>query len=195
MTMRATLLALTLALATPALTSPATATPLTDLAAEADARLTSKDFPAALTAARSLLALVWQATPALTFTEATLVAQNATGYGVFNPRSTNQFKQGDPILIYCEPVGFGYGSPGAGLFSVNFFVDLQVLDSAGSKLADAPAATEYNLTTRHQNQEVQANITYNLDGLQPGRYTLITTLRDKNSLKSGSFQTAIEILP
>ncbi|MEI6099388.1 MAG: hypothetical protein WCS20_14080 [Alphaproteobacteria bacterium] len=185
-----TLLAVTLALV-----GPASATPLTDIAPEIDVRLAAKDYPGAIAAVRSLLAQVWDRAPALSFTEATLVAQNATGYGVYNPRSTNQFKQGTPILIYCEPTGFGYGTPGAGLYSINFFIDLQVLDSAGTKLADAPAATEYNLTTRHQSKEVQANITYNLDGLQPGRYTLITTLRDKNSLKSGSFQTAIEILP
>ena len=78
---------------------------------------------------------------------------------------------------------------------MNFTVDLQVLDASGNQLADAPAATEYNMTSRHQNQEVQANITYSLDGLPPGQYTLVTTLRDKNSPKSGSFQTAIEIIP
>ena len=47
------------------------------------------------------------------------------------------------------------------------------------------------MTSRHQNREVQANITYRLDGIPPGQYTLVTTLRDKNSLKTGSFQTGI----
>ena len=76
---------------------------------------------------------------------------------------------------------------------MGFIVDLQVLDVSGNQLANAPAATEYNMTSRHQNREVQANITYTLEGIPPGRYTLVTTLRDKNSTKSGSFQTAIEI--
>lgn len=184
-----------LALLCALMSGPATAGPLTDLATEIEAKLAAQNTTGALDSSRALMTAVWDTAPAIGFTEATLVAQGATGYGVYNPRATNQFATGTPILIYCEPVGFGYGAPGAGLYSVNFFVDLQVLDSAGTKLADAPAATEYNLTTRHQNKEVQANITYNLDGLQPGRYTLITTLRDKNSVKSGSFQTAIEILP
>ena len=68
-----------------------------------------------------------------------------------------------------------------------------MLDASGNQLANAPGATEYNMTSRHQNREVQANITYSLDGIPVGRYTLVTTLRDKNSAKSGSFQTAIEI--
>jgi hypothetical protein len=62
-------------------------------------------------------------------------------------------------------------------------------------LANAPEATEYNMPSRHTSHEVPVNITYRLDGLQAGNYTLVTTLRDKNSLKAGSFQTAIEISP
>ena len=172
---------------------PAMAGPLVDAATEIEAKLAAGDFSGALDGARGLFAQVWDQSPGLTFGQALLVAENATGYGVFNPRKDNVFKQGDPILIYCEPYGFGYGQPGAGLYSVNFVVDLQVLDAAGNQLANAEGATEYNMTSRHQNREVQANITYSLDGIPVGRYTLITTLRDKNSARSGAFQTAIEI--
>ena len=177
-----------------ALSLPAHAGPVMDAAMLIEGKLAAKDPLGAIAAARALVALVSDAAPVLGFTESTLVAENATGYGVYNPRANNQFKPGTPILIYCEPTGFGFGSPGEGLYSVNFIVDLQVLDASGTQLADAPGATEYNMTSRHQNQEVQANITYSLDGLPPGRYSLVTTLRDKNSPKSGSFQTAIEIV-
>ncbi len=172
---------------------PAVAGPVTEAAEAIEAKLAAGDAVAALEAARGLFAQVWDTSPALTFGQALLVSENATGFGVFNPRADNVFKKGDPILIYAEPYGFGYGSPGAGLWSVNFIVDLQVLNSTGNLLADAPAATEFNLTSRHQNREVQANITYNLDGIPVGQYTLVTTLRDKNAAKAGSFQTAIEI--
>lgn len=182
-------LALLLALAT-----PAAAGPLVDAATAIEAKLAAGDAVGALGNAWDLLALVWDQGPSLSFGQALLVQESATGYGVFNPRSSIIFKKGEPILIYCEPFGFGYGSPGEGLNSVNFIVDLQVLDASGNQLALAEGATEYNMTSRHQNREVQANITYNLDGIPVGRYTLVTTLRDKNSLKSGSFQTAIEII-
>ena len=174
---------------------PAVAGPVADAAAAIEGKLGQNDASGALSAAADLYAQVWGQNPAIGFTQAMLVAENATGYGVYNPRPTNVFKKGEPILIYCEPYGFAYGNPGAGLFSVNLFVDLQVLDASGNQLADAPQATEYNMTSRHQNREVQANITYTLDGLQPGHYTLVTTLRDKNSQKAGSFQTAIEVTP
>ena len=176
------------------LTTPVQAGPLVDSAAAIEARLATGDAIGALEGARDLLDQVWDQSPALSFGQALLVAEPATGYGVFNPRSSIVFKKDEPILIYCEPFGFGYGTPGEGLHSVNFIVDLQVLDASGNQLALAEGATEFNMTSRHQNREVQANITYNLDGIPVGRYTLITTLRDKNSLKSGSFQTAIEVI-
>ena len=186
---------LAMMLTLPATSGPAAAGSVVDAAATIEARLAAMDAPGALDAARDLFAQVWDAAPGLTFTQSSLVAEIATGYGVYNPRADNQFKPGDPIVIYCEPVGFAYGAPGAGLNSVNFVVDLQVLDASGNQLADAPGATEFNLTSRHQTREVQANITYRLDGLPVGQYTLVTTLRDVNSAKFGSFQTAIEIIP
>lgn len=174
-------------------TAPALAGPLVDAATAAEERLAAGDYQGALEAGRGVMDQLWEASPGLTFSQALLVAQNATGFGVFNPRDSNVFKPGEPILIYCEPLGFGYGEPGAGLYAVNFTVDLQVLDASGNVLADAPGATEFNMTSRHKNREVQANITYRLDGLPVGRYTLVTTLRDRNSPRSGAFQTAIEV--
>ena len=176
-----------------ALSGPVLAGPVVETATAAEAKLASGDVEGALALARDMFGLIWDQSPGLGFTQSLLVAENATGYGVYNPRENNVFRKGEPILIYCEPYGFGYGSTGQGIYAVGFIVDLQVLDVSGNQLANAPAATEYNMTSRHQNREVQANITYTLDGIPPGRYTLVTTLRDKNSTKSGSFQTAIEI--
>jgi hypothetical protein len=176
-----------------ALAGQAFAGPVTDQASAIEAKLSEGDGAGAISLAQDLLATVWGQTLDVSFAQALLVAEQATGYGVYNPRATNIFKMGEPILIYCEPVGFDYGNPGEGLWSVNFFIDLQVLDSGGNQLANLPEVTQYNMVSRHLNREIPANITYTLQGIKPGRYTLVTTLRDKNSQKSGSFQTAIEI--
>ena len=56
-----------------------------------------------------------------------------------------------------------------------------------------PNVTELDMSSRYPNKEFQANITYNLDGIPAGKYRLITTLRDKNSAKIGTFETEIEI--
>lgn len=175
--------------------NPVLAGPIVDAATDVEAKLNAGDAAGALSAIGDIYGQISAQNPFIGFTQGLLVAQAATGYGVYNPRPTNVFKPGEPILVYCEPFGFDYGSPGSGLYAVNLIIDLAVLDVSGNQLANAPAVTEYNMPSRHKNREVPVNITYNLDGLQAGRYTLVTTLRDRNSQKTGSFQTAIEISP
>lgn len=168
---------------------------LTDSAQGIEARVAADDFTGAIGGARDLLGLVWDMTPNLGFTEAVLVDQPAPGFGVYNPRSTIAYKLGDPIHVYAEPYGYGFGTPGAGLYSIGFFVDLQVVAADGAILGELPAVAELDLTSRQRNREFPATITYDLAGIEPGAYVLVTSLRDKNSSKVGSFETPIEILP
>lgn len=175
-----------------ALPHPAAAGPIADKAADVEGLLASGDDAGAVMAARELLGQAWEATSGLAFGETVLIAEPASGYGIFNPRPDDKFKLGEPVLIYAEPMGFGYGAVGGGLYGIGFFVDLKILTEAGEVLGDIQNVTELNLTSRYQNREFQANLTYNLDGITPGRYLLQTTLRDKNSAKIGSFETAVE---
>ena len=173
---------------------PALSGTLAEAAIEAEAMIAADDLDGALAQARDIHAQIWDMTQNLGFTEALLVAEPAAGYGIYNPRETISFKPGEPIVIYAEPTGFGYGSPGEGLYAIGFIVDLQVRTAGGEVLGDSPNLTELNLTSRYRNREFQANITYTLDGLAPGRYVLQTTLRDKHSVKNGIFETEIEIV-
>ncbi|NQW14292.1 MAG: hypothetical protein HQ479_08545 [Rhodobacter sp.] len=68
-----------------------------------------------------------------------------------------------------------------------------VKSETGTVLAELPDIMELSLNTRRRNKEFHANITYNLTGARPGKYILVKTLRDKNSPKSASFETAIEV--
>ncbi|MEO8244069.1 MAG: hypothetical protein ABI832_17330 [bacterium] len=143
---------------------------IVEAAGTIEQKIAAKDMAGALLGARDLYASVWSRSASIGFTQALLVSEPAPGFGMYNPRADNVFKKGEPILIYCEPYGVGYGNPGEGVYSVNFIIDLQVLDSSGNQLANVPDTTEYTSTSRHQNKEVQANITYTLDGLQPGAW-------------------------
>lgn len=172
---------------------PALAGPIVEAATGIETKVAAQDYAGALTAAQDIVAQVWDQVPDIGFSRALLVTETAAGYGVYNPRPNNLFKKGEPIVIYAEPYGFDYGSPGEGLHSIGFAVDLEVLDSSGATLASVPNVTQLDLNSRYENKEFQANITYNLDGIAPGKYTLVTTLRDKNSAKAGSFRTDIEI--
>lgn len=178
-----------------ALGQTAGAQTITDRAEGIEAQVAAADFGGAILGARDLLGQVWDMTPALGFSEALLVAEPASGYGLYNPRPTATYKLGESILVYVEPYGNAYGTPGAGLFSIGFFVDLQVMNEDGTLLGDLPNVVELDLTSRVRLREFQTTITYDLSGITPGRYVLVTTLRDKNSTKTGSFETPVEIVP
>lgn len=176
------------------LSPPALAQTLAEQAAAIDAKMAARDSDAALQGALDLYGSVWEQSPEIRFREALLVSQPAAGFGIYNPRPDDRFKKGDPVIIYVEPIGFGYGAPAVGLVSIGFVVDLKVTSIMGEVMGDVPSLTEVNLTSRARNREFQANLTYNLQGIPAGRYVLETTLRDKNSAKTGVFALQIEIV-
>lgn len=173
---------------------PGHAAEIADKAVEVESLLGTGEDAAAIAAAREVLGMAWDSTSTLAIGETALLAEPASGYGIYNPRPGDVYKLGEPVLIYAEPMGYGYGSPGEGLYSIGFFVDLKVLTEAGDVLGDLQNVTELDLTSRYQNREFQANLTYNLEGIAPGRYILQTTLRDKNSAKTGSFENVVEFV-
>ena len=172
----------------------AQAGPIADQAAEIEALLAAEDFAGAGLAADVLYQSVWDATTEISFRQVQLVSEPASGFGIYNPRADAKFKAGEPVIIYAEPYGYGFGTPADGLNSINFDVDLKVLSESGEVLGEMPGLAALELQSRVKNHEFQANLTYNLNCITPGSYVLQTTMRDKNSAKSGSFETAIEIV-
>jgi hypothetical protein len=173
---------------------PVFAGPVADKAVEIEGLMDAGDDSATLAAAAALFSTVWDSTKSIGISQAILVTEPASGVGIYNPKADEKYKVGEPILIYAEPVGYGYGSAGDGLYSIGFAVDLKVMTETGEVLGEMPDLANLELTSRHQNREFQANLTYTLNGIPPGRYVLETTLRDKNSAKVGSFQNTVEFV-
>ncbi len=172
----------------------AAAGPLTELADQAEKRAAAGDVTAALGLANDLLGQVWDQSSDIGIRDSLLVGEPAAGYGLYNPRGDDKFKAGEPVYVYAEPFGFGYGTPEDGLYAIGFAVDLRVISSSGEVMASVADIATLDLTSRYKNREFQANLTYTLDGIPAGRYVLETTLRDKNSAKTGSFQTEVEFV-
>lgn len=173
---------------------PAFAGPIADKAAEIEALIAADDSAAAGVAAIDLYGQVWETATTISFRNVVLVAEAAGGFGVYNPRPDAKYKVGEPVVIYAEPYGYGFGAPGDGLYSIGFNVDLKVLSESGDILGEIPELAELDLQSRAKNYEFQANLTYNLNGVTPGKYVLQTTFRDKNSANTGMFDTTIEIV-
>lgn len=175
-------------------TTPAFAGPIADKAAEIETLIAADDTAGAGLAAINLYNQVWESTTEITFRNVVLVTEGAGGFGIYNPRPDAKYKIGEPVIIYAEPYGYGFGSAGEGLYALGFNVDLKVLSETGDVLGEIPDLAVLNLQSRAQNYEFQANLTYNLNGITAGNYVLQTTFRDMNSAKVGSFETTIEIV-
>jgi hypothetical protein len=166
---------------------------VTDLATQIEDALVKKDSGRALQHATTILMTAWEATEGLGFTAAVPVVDTPKGYGVYNARADTVYKMGEPIILYAEPFGYGYGTAAAGVYTIGFDVDLRVLGADGAVVAEAPGVLAVGMESRHKNREFMADMTFNLGGLAPGVYRLETTLRDKNSPKWGQFVTQVEI--
>src|SRR5690606_31759599 len=78
----------------------------------------------ALTAAEQQVAAAWEATP-LTFRKA-LFATRIEAFGVYTAKDGNSFRPGEPIIVYAEPVGYGYRANDDGTYAFGFNFDLRV---------------------------------------------------------------------
>jgi hypothetical protein len=150
-------------------------------------------FDEALQALETARDVVWNQTP-LSFRKTIFVAADPTGFGIYDIRENNEFKSGELLVIYSEPVGFSYGRDGQ-IFITEMELDFEIKDASGASLAKQENFASWTLRSRVPNKEFMGKIDYNFTGLQPGDYDVVTTVRDKNSEKANSFSMRFKIVP
>ena len=185
---------LTLAALAICLASPAPAGPIADLAATIENDIATGHAAEAVRDGHSLMDRIWPALP-LGFTKVLLVADHPGGYGLYTARKNDVFKPGEPILIYAEPYGFGYGTTADGLSKIAFDVSMVIRTPEGKVIGGMNKGLRLSTTSHHRNKEFEATLTYRLSGIDPGKYVIVTTMLDRNSDKTGTFETPIEIAP
>jgi hypothetical protein len=140
---------------------------------------------------RAELEYAWNETP-LTATNIAFVTQQPEGYGMYVPRADDIFNAIDPILIYCEPVGYTVVKNGD-QYEFNLSADFTVADDKGNILGGQENFGSWGVKSRAFNTEFMMFFTFNLKGLPGGKYKLQVTLKDANSDKKTSFQQAFAI--
>lgn len=168
--------------------APAGAGEVADQAARTEAALQAGNGAEAIEAAREALFAVWRAAP-MAITKSVFVTADAGGYGLYTARDNNVFAQGEPILIYLEPVGFAWKEEG-GLYSSLMVVDFEIMSPQGEVLAGQKNFGQFEFHSHAQNTEYMANLTLNLTGAPAGSYVLGITLRDRHG-----GQTAVAEMP
>jgi len=165
---------------------------IAEAAAAVEAAIAANDFAAWQAANTLMLETLWVA-PGLHFSKLMLVRVPATGFGSYEQRADNVYAVGESVLIYAEPAGYGYGDLGGGKFEIAFDLDLTITDPAGAVLAEIPNIIALVYPANGKPREFLANITYDLNGVTPGEYTLNTTFRDRHSGQSSSFTSDIVV--
>ena len=142
-------------------------------------------LPAELANARQTLAQAWADAP-LSFNRALFTQGASPGYGLYTPRAEATFTPGEPLHVYAEPVGYGYGSNGD-IVTVNLVAGFELRNTRGQILAENDDFARLTAERRHEIREFHTSLTYRFEGLTAGDYILVTRLSDANSDKSGSF--------
>ena len=102
--------------------------------------------------------------------------ERATGYGMYVPRETSRFKQGESLLFYMEPVGYGYKKDG-GLFRFGATIDLK-LKQGGKVLYSKDGFLNADFSSHHRNKEIDFTGSFEMSGAPPGEYALELLLQD-----------------
>ena len=164
---------------------------ISDRAAEAEKALQAGDGAGALEKFRGAEDALWQAMP--------LAVQNvkqvdtASGFGIYSERASHIYKPGEKVVLYMEPVGYGYGSDGLGNSQIALSVDLTVLSESGEALGTFEKIGSVQVASRSHNRELFFKLDLSLDGLPPGKYRCNFLMHDQNSNKTAPFTTDIEI--
>ncbi|MEP3280616.1 MAG: hypothetical protein ABJN26_10855 [Stappiaceae bacterium] len=149
---------------------------------------TAPDAQSPLEQAQRAYADAWRAAP-LSVSTATFATEPAAGYGQYTPRNSSVFALNEPLVVYLEPTGFGYGLDGDEYqIALDASMELHTLD--GKVLTSTASPQRVGLKSRDKNREFKASLVYRFNGLATGDYLLRIILKDINSEK-----TAIVDLP
>jgi hypothetical protein len=167
------------------LAAPAAAGELVSSANTAEGLAAQNKYLDAIDEMSWAVAKLWQWSPLL-IRKSLFVAGEPGGYGIYDERKDAVFKRKEPLIIYAEPVGFGY-TYADGLYSIDLALDFEVKDKQGKTVASKANFGALTLKSRVQNREFYAKVTYDFSGLQPGDYDVTTTMRDKATEKTTNF--------
>ena len=153
-----------------------------DTMAQASAEYSSGNFVEGVNLLRKSMEEMWNEVP-LTVLNVTFVTEQPQAYGMYTPRPSDVYEAVEPIILYCEPIGYTIKrSGGENIFSLA--ADFSVVDAGGEVLGGQENFGKWEMKSRAFNTEFMMHFTFNFKGLPSGKYRVLVTLRDLNSTKS-----------
>ena len=124
----------------------------------------------ALVAAEAAYAAAWDATP-LTFRK-TLFVTGIDAFGVYTEKQGAVFAPGEELVVYAEPVGYGYKTNADGTYAFGFNFDLVVKTDTGEVVAGQDNFATFELVSKAQNREFLVSLTLSLNEAPAGNYVV-----------------------
>jgi hypothetical protein len=134
----------------------------------------------------------WNATP-LTVRRVLFVDGHPDGFGQYVERANNVFKKGEALVIYAEPVGYGWKDIGGGVYQFGFKVDFVVKTADGQIVGGHEDFADVVKKSRARNREFNLLLDLNLGNTSPGDYVVGYTLHDIASSKTYTFNQPFKI--
>ncbi|MCP8895468.1 hypothetical protein KYK29_11080 [Shinella daejeonensis] len=177
-----------------AIACPAAAGPLAEAAQKAEEQAAAGDTVGAHETIRKAFD-AFAATLPFSIGKAVFVATPPEGYGMYEERPDNRFRNSEPIISYVEPVGLTWKPAGDDKLEAQFTVDLELLDGKGALLAEHKAFGSFDFRGSVRNQEVFARLTLNLTNPPAGDYLLRYRFRDAASGAVALAEQPFSIVP
>ncbi len=114
------------------------------------------------------------------------------GFGAYKPREGASFKQGEPLIVYAEPIGVTWKQDGDE-FASKLTVDFEIRTTDGKVLAGQKGFGEFALKAREQPLDYMSHVKLNVSGAPAGSYILELTINDQNGGKSATKDLPFEI--
>ena len=128
----------------------------------------------------------------LGFRRILFVSAVPAGFAAYKSRDNTSFKQGEPLIIYTEPIGVAWKQNGEE-FSSKLTVDFEMRTPDGKVLAGQKGFGEFALEAREPPLDYMSHIKLDVSGAPAGSYILGLTIHDANSGKSSTKDLPFEI--
>ena len=134
----------------------------------------------------------WEKTP-LTIRRALFINGEPRGFGLYQERGSKEFKHGEKIVVYAEPVGYGWKDLGKGMFELGFVVDF-LIKSRDGKILEKENFMRIATETHTRNLEFMVILTLNMSSAPAGDYVVEYKLHDIASDKTTTFEMPFKIV-
>ncbi|MDR2934375.1 MAG: hypothetical protein LBV70_00610 [Candidatus Adiutrix sp.] len=137
----------------------------------------SGDYLGAMDALWAAQQEIWRRSP-LGVRNVAFVVDQPDNFGTYQPRDGEDFKAPEPLILYCEPIGFTQAKTG-GTYKYSIIGAFEILDAAGKVLGGRKNLGPYEQSGyRTFSTETMLVMTIGIHGLPAGAYVMRVTLTD-----------------